>query len=91
MRLIGKTISRKINAVCEQKILARKRKLDWFKQKTRPRKNYAWIGKTIWKKNPPQKIEKTVKSKLNCRPHVNKKKHERETEFLFKHRFITQL
>ena len=28
----------------------------WFKQKTRPRMNYEWIGKTIWKKSDP-KIE----------------------------------
>ena len=28
--------------------------------------NYEWIGKTIWKKNHPvQKIEKTVKIKVN--------------------------
>ena len=30
------------------------------KQKTRPRTDYKWIGKTIYKKNPIQKIEKTV-------------------------------
>ena len=33
--------------------------------------DYEWIGKTIWKKNPIQKIEKTVKIKVKL-PHVNK-------------------
>ena len=40
-------------------------------QKTRPRTDYEWIGKTILK-NPIQKIEKTVKIKVKM-PHVNKK------------------
>ena len=31
-----------------------------------------WIEKTIWKKNPIQKIEKTVKIRVKL-PHVNKK------------------
>ena len=31
-----------------------------------------WIGKTIQKKNPIQKIEKTVKIRVKL-PHVNKK------------------
>ena len=26
----------------------------WLKQKTRPRINYEWIGKTIWKKSDPK-------------------------------------
>ena len=42
------------------------------KQKTRPRTDYEWIGNTIKKKNPIQKIEKTVKIKVKL-PHVNKK------------------
>ena len=42
------------------------------KQKTRPRTDYEWIGKTNQKKNPIQKIEKTVKIKVKL-PHVNKK------------------
>ena len=36
--------------------------------------NYEWIGKTIYKKNPIQKIEKTVNIKVKL-PRVNKKKH----------------
>ena len=31
-----------------------------------------WIGKTIYKKNPIQKIEKTVKIRVKL-PHVNRK------------------
>ena len=43
------------------------------KQKTRPRTNYEWIGKTIhFEKNAIQKIENTVKLKVKL-PHVNKK------------------
>ena len=42
------------------------------KQKTRLRTEYEWIGKTISKKNPIQKIENTVKIKVKL-PHVNKK------------------
>ena len=38
-------------------------------------------------KNPIQKIEETVKIRVKL-PHVNKN-HYRETEFLFKHRFLT--
>ena len=41
------------------------------KQKTRPRTDYEWFGKTILK-NPIQKIKKTVKIKVKL-PHVNKK------------------
>ena len=41
-------------------------------------------------KNRIQKIEKTVKIKVKL-PHVNKKNHLRENEFLFKHRFLTLL
>ena len=41
-------------------------------------------------KNPIQKLEKTVKIRVKL-PHVNKKIHYRETEFLFKHRFLTLL
>ena len=43
-------------------------------QKTRPRKDYEWIGKPF-RKNPIYKIEKKpekIKAKL---PHVNKKNH----------------
>ena len=57
------------------------------KQKTRPRTDYEWIGKTIWKKNPIQKIEKTVKIKVKL-PHVNKKPQARKRIFvqtLFSH------
>ena len=39
-----KTENQSQNAVCDQKPLARKRNL--FQKKTRPRKNYEWIGKT---------------------------------------------
>ena len=42
------------------------------KQKTRPKTDYEWIGKTIWKKNPIQKIEKTVEIRVKL-PHVNKR------------------
>ena len=38
-----------------------------------------------------QKIEKTVKIKVKKLPHVNKKTHQRESEILFKHRFLTLL
>ena len=41
-------------------------------KKNRPITNYEWIGKTIWKKNPIKKIEKTVKIKVKL-PHGNKK------------------
>ena len=34
---------------------------NWFKQKIRPRKNYEWIGKIIWKKNW-SKISKNSKN-----------------------------
>ena len=44
----------------------------WFKQKTRPRMNFKWIGKTINKKYPIQKFAETVKIKVKL-PHVNKK------------------
>ena len=47
------------------------------------------LGKPFRKKNPIQKIEKTVNIKMKL-PHVNKK-HYRESEFLFKHRFLTLL
>ena len=40
----------------------------YFKQKTRPRMNYKWMGK-----NTIQKIEKTEKNKVKL-PHVNKKR-----------------
>ena len=26
----------------------------WLKQKTRPRMNYQWVGKTLWKKSDPK-------------------------------------
>ena len=42
------------------------------KQKTRPKMNYEWIGKTISKKSPIQKIEKTANIKVKL-PQVNKK------------------
>ena len=42
------------------------------KQKTRPRTDYEWIAKTIWKKILSKKIEKRVKIKVKL-PHVNKK------------------
>ena len=60
----------------------------WFKQKTKPRMNYQYIGKTLWKKNPIQKIEKTAKTRVKL-PHVNKKTHYRESGFLFKPGFLT--
>ena len=41
------------------------------KEKTRPKTDYKWIGKTIQKKNPIQKTEITVKIKMKL-PHVNK-------------------
>ena len=41
-------------------------------KKTRPRMNYGWIGKTIWKKDPIQISKKTVKIRVKL-PHVNKK------------------
>ena len=50
--------------------------------------NYEWIGKII-KKNSIQKIEKTVKIKVKLQ-HVNKNPNQ-ESEFLFKHRFLTLL
>ena len=54
------------NATCEQKTTSEKWKSG--SKKTRPRINYEWIGKTIYKKHPIQKIEKSVKkSKWNCR------------------------
>ena len=46
-----------------------------------------WIGKTIQKKNPIQKIEKTVKIRVKL-PHVNKKPLPRNRTFvqtLFSH------
>ena len=42
------------------------------KQKNRPRTDYEWIAKTIWKKILSKKIEKRVKTKVKL-PHVNKK------------------
>ena len=47
---------------------------------------WALNGKTFRKKSDP-KNEKTVKIRVKL-PHV-KKNHYRETEFLFKHRFLT--
>ena len=41
-------------------------------------------------KNPIQKLEKTVSVKVKL-PHVNQKKHQRESELLFKHRFFILL
>ena len=34
----------------------------WFKQKTMPRMNYEWIGKTISKKKSDPKIKKNSKN-----------------------------
>ena len=42
------------------------------KQKTRPRTDYKWIGKTIYKKIRSKKSKKTVKNRVKL-PHVNKK------------------
>ena len=51
------------------------------KQISRPRTDYQWIGKTIQKKNPKQKNEKTVKIKVKL-PHVNKKPPARKRIFV---------
>ena len=46
----------------------------FFKQKTRPGKNYEWIEKTIYKKFEP-KSEKTVKSEITaCEEKTNSEK-----------------
>ena len=50
------------------------------KQKTKPRTNYEWMGNTIKKKNPIQKIEKTVKIKVKL-PRVNKKTTSEKSNF----------
>ena len=46
------------------------------------------LGKSL-RKNPIQKIEKTVKIKVKL-PHANKN-HQQESEFLVKHRFHSTL
>ena len=43
---------------------------------TRPRRNYEWIGKTIWKKIRSKKSKKTSKN---------------QSEIFVKHRFVTLL
>ena len=59
-------------------------------KKTRPRMNNEWIDKTIKKKNPIQKTEKTVKIEVKL-PHVNKKSLARKRILFSKHRFLTPL
>ena len=51
------------------------------KQKTRPRMDYEWIGKTIQKKSDPKKKRKNSKIKVKL-PHVNKKPRARKRIFV---------
>ena len=52
----------------------------WFKQKTKPRMSYEWIGINIEKK-PIQKNKRTVKFKMKLL-HVNKKQLARKRIFV---------
>ena len=69
------------------KIKKNRKSMSKSKQKARPRMNSEWIVKRFRKKSNP-KNRKTLKIKVNL-PHVNK--NQRESEILFKHRFLTLL
>ena len=61
--------------------------LSLTKQKTRPRMDYEWIGKTIYKKKPT-KTRKNCKYQINCKYKNCKSK---TYEFLCMHCFLTLL
>ena len=87
-RLLIKKINQCQNAACEHKTNSDKCILG-SNQNTRPRKNYESMGKPFGKTNSIQKIE-TVNIKVKL-PHVNRTNHQRESDFFFKHRFVTLL
>ena len=59
-----------------------------MQQKTSPRKNFEGIGKTNWKKNLIQKIQKKSKNQSEIAA-CEQKNHQRESELLLKLRFLT--
>ena len=64
-------------------------KLKFNSKKIRSRMSCEWIGENHLENSLSKKPQKTVKIRVKL-PHVNKKT-TTETEFLFKHRFLTLL
>ena len=83
-----KKVQRSKKNIAGQVLTYNSKNFHWLNRKLDLERTMNGLGKPFRKNTIQKKIEKTVKIEVKF-PHVNKKKHSRESEFLFKHRFLS--